>query len=263
MITRLTCLCCLLVCFTLNSQTWRLVTEPFPPFLIDNSEKPGWVHEVVIAALKSQNKKAVIEYTQWARALKLAKRHKHIAVLGAFYSEDRAKVFYYSKPLGFAHVVLFKRQDAVIRYNGSVDSLKPYTISMGEDYVSSEEFTNNTTLGITTTRDLVESLYLLQQERVDLVAGTQEVAEYWLAHNSKLQNSDVVVTALNPNLATHQLYIISAKSHPQSIEFQNELEKGLVEIINNGQAEIILNRYQLSDKEKQAFYSPFLRTKMP
>lgn len=83
--SRLSCFCCcFLFSFSVHSQTWQLVTEPYPPYFINNQSEPGWLHEVIIAALKSQKHQATIEYTHWARALKLAKRHKRVAVLGAF-----------------------------------------------------------------------------------------------------------------------------------------------------------------------------------
>ncbi|MEC8351490.1 MAG: hypothetical protein VXZ93_04515, partial [Pseudomonadota bacterium] len=159
MMSRLSLLCCcLLISFSINCQTWQLVTEPFPPYFIDEPNKPGWLHEVIIAALKTQKHQATIEYTHWARALKLAKRHKRVAVLGAFYTKQRARDFTYSPSLATAHTVLFKRVDSKITYTGSLYSLKPYTISKGEDYVVSEQFEHHPNLSVTTTGSLIESL---------------------------------------------------------------------------------------------------------
>ena len=151
--------CCLLFSFSVHCQTWQLVTEPFPPYFIGEQHKPGWLHEVIIAALKTQNQKVSIEYTQWARALKLAKRHRRVAVLGAYYTELRTRSFIYSQPLATAHTVLFKRAGSEITFTGSLYSLKPYTISKGEDYAVSPEFEQHPELTVTTTDSLIAVSY--------------------------------------------------------------------------------------------------------
>lgn len=251
MMSRLSLLCCcLLISFSINCQTWQLVTEPFPPYFIDKPNKPGWLHEVIIAALKTQKHQATIEYTHWGRALKLAKRHKRVAVLGAFYTKQRARGFTYSPSLATAHTVLFKRVDSKITYTGSLYSLKPYTISKGEDYVVSEQFEHHPNLSMTTTGSLIESLLLLKHGRVDLVAGTKEVALYWLDNSERLQQAkQTELEIVTPYLATQHLHVITDKNHPQAELFQQSLSLGLKAITASGKLLEILKHYELNEKE--------------
>lgn len=242
--------CCLLFSFSVHCQTWQLVTEPFPPYFIGEQHKPGWLHEVIIAALKTQNQKASIEYTQWARALKLAKRHRRVAVLGAYYTELRTRSFIYSQPLATAHTVLFKRAGSEITFTGSLYSLKPYTISKGEDYAVSPEFEQHPELTVTTTDSLIDSLLLLKHGRVDLVAGTKEVALYWLSNSERLQQAkQVEVEHITPTLATQNLHVISDKHHPQAKQFQRSLHLGLKAIVASGELEEILQSYEFTDEQ--------------
>ena len=241
---------CLVLSFSINSQTWQLVTEPFPPYFIGEQSKPGWLHEVIVAALKTQGQKASIEYTHWARALKLATRHKRVAVLGAFYTKQRARDFTYSPSLATAHTVLFKRVDSKITYTGSLYSLKPYTISKGEDYVVSEQFEHHPNLSVTTTSSLIESLLLLKHGRVDLVAGTKEVALYWLDNSERLQQAkQTELEIVTPYLATQHLHVITDKNHPQAELFQQSLSLGLKAITASGKLLEILKHYKLNEKE--------------
>jgi polar amino acid transport system substrate-binding protein len=241
---------CLVLSFSINSQTWQLVTEPFPPYFIGEQSKPGWLHEVIVAALKTQGQKASIEYTHWARALKLAKRNKRVAVLGAFHNHARAADYYYSHPLAVANTVLFKRADTDILYTGSLYSLAPYTISKGEDYVVSDSFESHPQLTIVTADSLADSLLLLLNGRVDLVAGSKEVGQYWLANNERLRAfKEKQVSVLKPYLASQYLHVISAKSHPQALHFQNSLRIGVEELLASGGLEKILRHYEFSDIE--------------
>ncbi len=251
MMSRLSCFCCcFLFSFSVHSQTWQLVTEPYPPYFINNKSEPGWLHEVIIAALKSQKHQATIEYTHWARALKLAKRHKRVAVLGAFYTEQRAREFSYSQPLATAHTVLFKQAGKDITFTGSLYSLKPYTISKGEDYVVSDEFEQHPELTITTTDSLIESLLLLKHGRVDLVAGTKEVALYWLDKSERLQQAkQTELEIISPYLATQYLHVITKKDHPHAELFQQSLYLGVQSLKNSGKLDEIFKSYELSAEE--------------
>lgn len=242
--------CCFLFSFSVHCQTWQLVTEPYPPYFINNQSEPGWLHEVIIAALKSQKHQATIEYTHWARALKLAKRHKRVAVLGAFYTEQRAREFSYSQPLAKAHTVLFKQAGKDITFTGSLYSLKPYTISKGEDYVVSDEFEQHAELTITTTDSLIESLLLLKHGRVDLVAGTKEVALYWLDKSERLQQAkQTELEIITPYLATQYLHVITKKDHPHAELLQQSLYLGVQSLKNSGKLDEILKSYELSAEE--------------
>ncbi|WP_404339174.1 transporter substrate-binding domain-containing protein [Pseudoalteromonas mariniglutinosa] len=233
------------------SQTWQLVTEPFPPFLIDNVEQPGWLTEIVVAALATQNIQTELEYTSWVRAVKLAQKNKRTAVLGAYHTKQRANEFYYSRPLATTYTGLFKRQRDSIMFDGSMRSLQPYSISKGEGYAVSEEFENTPDLAVTTTKDLITSLRLLQNGRVDLVAGTKEVAKYWLQHSSEL--NAVAVVYLKPDLAFQHMHLIFHRSNAQAKANLVLFEQGLEQVLNNGKIEKILTNYHFSEQFIQQY----------
>ncbi len=129
-------------------------------------------------------------------------------------------------------------------------SLKPYTISKGEDYVVSEQFEHHPNLSVVTTGSLVESLLLLKHGRVDLVAGTKEVALYWLDNSERLQQAkQTELEIVTPYLATQHLHVITDKNHPQAEYFQQNLSLGLKAITASGKLLEILKHYELNEKE--------------
>ncbi|MDU0353608.1 transporter substrate-binding domain-containing protein [Paraglaciecola aquimarina] len=165
----------LLSTLSFAQPTWHIVSEHFPPYISATNNGNSWLVDITQAALASQKIQSEIEITTWVRALQLARKRKRTAVLGAYYSEQRSKVFYYSSPLGVAKTGFFKRTDHKIAFDGTLNSIKAHSICVGSDYVVSDEFANNHELAVTISKDLQTCLKLLYKGRVELVAGTYQL----------------------------------------------------------------------------------------
>ncbi|MFU2509504.1 MAG: substrate-binding periplasmic protein [Pseudoalteromonas prydzensis] len=242
---------------TYSQDKWLFVTEPFPPYFSDQLPQQGWLADIVVTALASQDIEATIEFTTWARAIRLLEKNKRTALLGAYFSAEREKIFHYSRPLANSFTGLFKRKSSQINYDGNLTSLQPYSISKGSNYIVSDGFSSEHNLAITVTDDLIRSLYVLQLGRVDLVAGTKEVGEYWLNNHPQLQAGQAIVY-ISPHLGSHHLYIIFAKSAAHSKQQLIQLENGLNTIINNGEAAQVLLRHGFSETSIEQ-YLQFLK----
>jgi len=233
-----------------SEQTWHIVTENFPPYFSSELPSNGWLFEITKLALKSQNINTEIEFTSWNRSLNLLEKQKKTAILGAFYSKQRSEIFDYSRPLAVAHSGLFKLKKSTINYDGSLESLLPYNICKEAGDPVSTEFSLDPRLSLTSTSNLVNSLYLLQNERVDLVAGTKEVGEYWLDHSPKLlKNEEQEIEYLPPHLAIHKLHLIVSKNNPDADEQIAQFEAGLKTIIKNGAIAKVLKKHHFSDED--------------
>ena len=104
---------------------------------------------------------------------------------------------------------------------------------------------------------MISSLRVLQLGRVDLVAGTKEVGEYWLNNHPQLQTGQSIVY-IPPHLASHYLYIIFSKSAVQSKQQLMQLENGFNTIVNNGEAAQVLLRHGFSEAKTEQ-YLQFLK----
>ena len=114
----------------------------------------------------------------------------------------------------------------------------------------SDEFEQPPELTITTTGSLIESLLLLKHGRVDLVAGTKEVALYWLDKSERLQQAkQTELEIISPYLATQYLHVITKKDHPHAELFQQSLYLGLKTIVASGELDQILRRYEFTDEQ--------------
>ncbi|WP_405599647.1 MULTISPECIES: transporter substrate-binding domain-containing protein [unclassified Pseudoalteromonas] len=241
-----------------SEQAWQIVTENYPPYFSENLPENGWLYDVTKAALKTQGINSEIEFTTWDRALKLLEKKRKTAILGAFYSVKRNEIFYYSRPLAVAHSGIFKRKQSTVNYDGSIQSLQPYSIGKEDSAFVSQEFASNTELAITSTKSLPTSLYLLQQGRIDLVAGTKEVGKYWLEHNKEIALGKNKIEYLSPDLAVHKLYLIVSQSSYQAKERLYKFNGGINILIKNGEIAKIMKKHHFSN-EKITKYINFLK----
>jgi ABC-type amino acid transport substrate-binding protein len=243
----------LLLCVVINAhseQTFTIVSGSFPPYISTNQNEENWLGEITHAALLSQNIPNTLELTFWGRALKLVDKHQRDAVLGAYYSEERAKTFYFSRALAQTHAGFFKRSDSNISFDGSLESIKKHTICLGNGYYVSDEFHNDKNLIVTTSNDLKTCLQLLLNKRIELVAGTDEVGEYLRRHNPKItKKNNISFDYMRPNLAIHNLYLVVSKSDKDGITKLAALEKGLDTIIKNGELKRILTKHNFTSQQ--------------
>ena len=202
------------------SQTWHLVTESFPPFIIsENQQEPGWFNEIVLSALTAQNVDAQIEYTPWVRAVKLAQTSRKTAMIGAYYSNERSEHFYYSRPLAITHTGIFKRTQDTISFDGTIASLAPYTIAKSEENHISDQFRSAKKLAIVTTKTLNDSLWLLQNGRVDLVAGTKAVGEFIIKKDPNLIGPNLpALSYVEPHLAEQKMYLAFPRKDKNAVQ---------------------------------------------
>lgn len=241
-----------------SEQTWHIVTENFPPYFSEELPNNGWLFEITKLALKSQNINTEIEFTSWNRSLNLLEKQKKTAILGTFHSKQRGEIFVYSRPLAVAHSGLFKLKKSVINYDGSLESLLPYNICKEAGDPISADFSHDPRLSLTSTANLVNSLFLLQNERVDLVAGTKEVGEYWIKHSPKLlKNEEQVIEYLPPHLAIHKLHLIVSESSPDNDKRIAQFEAGLEAIIKNGSIAKVLKKHHFSDEYIKHYLKAF------
>nr|WP_253947716.1 MULTISPECIES: transporter substrate-binding domain-containing protein [Pseudoalteromonas] len=111
---------------------------------------------------------------------------------------------------------------------------------------------------MTSTKSLPTSLYLLQQGRIDLVAGTKEVGKYWLEHNNEVDLDKNKIEYLLPDLASHKLYLVVSKSNYRAKEYLQKFNRGIDIIIENGSIAEIMKKHNFSN-QKTAEYINFLK----
>ncbi|GAA3947776.1 substrate-binding periplasmic protein [Allohahella marinimesophila] len=166
----------------------HIVTEEWKPYVYSDAEGQvrGSDWEVVEAVFRKLGVDVTLEFCPWKRCLALMKSKDADAILGASFTEDRAKFLVYpDEPLSTALTGIFVRRNAPIEYR-SLASLKALRggAMLGYEYcpeISAAE------LNLERERQLAANFAKLALQRIDyvianLVVGHQHVKELNLLH---------------------------------------------------------------------------------
>ncbi|MFZ5722435.1 MAG: substrate-binding periplasmic protein [Pseudomonadota bacterium] len=211
----------------------RCATEPYPPYVSPALPGNGWLWELVHAAFASQGIEATLEFLPWARAVEETRSGARDCLLAAFHTEERARWFIYSQPIGEVRTGFFRRRDRTdIRFDGSMDSLRRWSIGVGRHYANSELFDRDARLNKIPLDSSEQGMRMLYLRRIDLMAGAETVDRYHLRHALEPQHPGIgdAVEFIEPPLQVQPLYAAFSR--------QRHDHAGLVRIFNAGLAKL-------------------------
>ena len=227
-----------------KEKVLKLATIEWPPYVSGELDGKGWTSEVIKSAFKSQGLKirfAVIKGNNaWGRVLKGVKKGTFVGGYPAYYSEDRAQHYFFSRPLGKGPLVFFKRKGEKVSYDGDLETLKKYKIGIVKDYYNGATFSKANYLTKKIFKSDRVSLVMLSKKRVDLVLLDKLVTEFHLKNDPYLKKLKLGIQAVEPPLENKALHVAFSKKHKNGGKYLRVFNKGLNAIRENGELEKIL-----------------------
>ena len=197
----------ILILNIISARTIVLATDPFPPFHSPEVKGYGFFAEIVQAAFKEVGHDLKIEFVPWNRALELSQTGYYDGVIGALYSDDRAKNYLFSNTV--------------------------YKIGLSIFINKNNKFTKNA---------LENNLGALINNRLDFIIEANTVINYLLNEKFK-SNKDKIVEL---DILNYQEYkILISKKAKDSEEILTDFNSGLDKIRGNGVYNKILKKYKV------------------
>jgi len=221
---------------------FQLVTAPFIPFTNPQDPQQGYLVELTRQALAINGHSLEVTFQPWPRAL-LNAAHGHFdGVISAYYTEERARDFYYSSPLNTTEMVFIGLKENIdIERYFSLNALKRYSIAVGRKWAYSKEFDHNKKLNKTTVNDEQSAIKLLYNKRIDLIAINQDQFVENLRHLKEYDPGKI--TILQPAIAQTHNYVAAPKTHSKSLYFIAELNNGIADLRASGQLDALRKDY--------------------
>jgi len=213
---------------------WAPLSSPQEP-------QQGLINAIAVKAFEKAGIEAEVELLPWSRALKAGEAAEYHGITGAFYTEERAKVFTYSEPLFEQLIVLLARKDFALDRYEALDELKPYAIGKIQDNALAGGIEQaGLTFDLTST--VQSNVRKLVTNRVDLIAGVrwrlrhqiQEIGQSW---------DDFKV--LQPPLGSQASYLAVSKQHPRVEWVISGFNKGMGMMRSDGTYDGLLNEFGL------------------
>ncbi|WP_199911815.1 substrate-binding periplasmic protein [Dongshaea marina] len=238
-----------------EARTISMVTTNWAPYYSEELDEDGVITALVREAYSRVGHKTSIRFIPWKRAMQEGEIGTSDVVMGAYYSEERAKRFIYSHPFYEIKVGLIALKSLGVTHFRSLEDLKPYTIGVSRGWANSEAFDKATFLHKEEATNQILNVRKLFKKRVDMVVMAHGVFNY--ERNRMRQAIDQKFIFIKPLLGRKPLYLMAGKDLPRSEQFIDDFNRGLGMMIRDGSYEKILQRFGFTeDPGEKAADSP-------
>jgi len=208
-------------------------------FVTDHEKEGGFLIEITKAAFAKVGHQVNITYLPWARAVFVTMNGQAEALLGAYYSDERAQKMLYSDVLARSDMLLFAMKDSGIVFS-KLDDLKPYTVGtiIGASYPP--EFDAAQFIRKEPATSHVTNIRKLLAGRIDLFVEKKSVVLSTLG--TQFPGEANKIEALPVPLRENRYYNAFSKAYSDHEQIAADFNRGLKMIINDGTYDEIMRR---------------------
>jgi polar amino acid transport system substrate-binding protein len=225
---------------TAQAQEISLTTTDWAPFYGSSLDRGGFVSAIVAESLKASGYTSNIVFSDWTEAFEKVKVGEKDMLVGAYFSEERARDFHISIPIYSLMTGVIKKQEFPLNFVNSFDELNKYKLGKIDGSVVGKSFDAYSFNSLTGYPGVADGLKALDQGQIDLyidsVAVVKQVATDLGMDSSQLQ-------LVQPPLEENDLYVLISKNIPNAIELRDAFNAGFIQIQANGTYETILKDF--------------------
>ncbi|UCE90415.1 MAG: amino acid ABC transporter substrate-binding protein [Pseudomonadota bacterium] len=231
--------CMLLLSTTIaTAAELKVATSTWPPYVDKNLEKNGLAVHIAMTALERAGHTPVLKIESWPRTLQGVNVGVYDVIAAAWYSDERAQAFTFSKPYLVNQIKFIKRKGAPIQFNSLAD-LKGRTIGIVQNYAYGAEFDQASGLIKIATNHVIQNLLRLSQGQIDLTLDDERVLHHELKQYMS-QTADQFEILPKP-LSENGLHIAVSKKNPAHKEIAAAFEKAIDKMKADGTYKAIID----------------------
>lgn len=194
-----------------KTRTYEIACEIFPPFSYEeNGVVKGIFIDLVREAFNRMGYKISIQVYPWARAINMLENGNTDALCTIYKNAERESFADFTDPVVPDTQSLFVLRDSKIIFDGSLESLRPYTIGMMEGYSYGETFDAAFKEG----RLKSEAVNLVDRNFEKLIGGRIDICiedRYVGLYTLKKLGYGDKVKILSPDVRNTHLYLAFSK----------------------------------------------------
>ena len=163
------------------AQTLDLVTEAWPPLIIDTPEHesggPLWT--ITRSVAQRMGIEVNVRFVPWKRALDQVTRSQKDGIIGAARTPEREAAMRFSKePLMYSETVVFSLRDDPVHFEGDLSSLEGQRVAVSAGYSYCNEVWSAPYFKRVEVRNIQSGLQLIMMGRVDAFLVNRDVGWY-------------------------------------------------------------------------------------
>lgn len=180
---------------SLSVSRLLIVTDAWPPYVIDGGDYPGVDAETSLAVLESLGYAAELEFVPWKRAVAMVEKGLADALLDVGYNKKReAFLIYPDEPINYSETTFFCRKCSATDWP-STEDLRKSGVAINRGYSYAGAFDNDKQIRKTEVNDFLQGFRLLETDRVGFYAVNRLVGQH-VIHRHRLKG----IVALDKNL---------------------------------------------------------------
>ncbi len=212
-------------------DTLRMAISDWPPYVETTAPNGGIAIELVRTALDRIDYDIALVDEPWSRTLEGASIGVYDALATAWYSEQRANTFLFSKPYLVNQIKFIKRRGSPFQFR-TMDDLKGQVIGIVKDYAYDDRFDNARGLTRFVNNHVLENLLLMLQGQVDVTLDDEVVLQYEIT--KYMANSRDQFEILPKPFATRGLCFAMNRQHPKAKEIISAFDAEIAEMRGDG-----------------------------
>ncbi|MEF8834480.1 MAG: transporter substrate-binding domain-containing protein [Halofilum sp. (in: g-proteobacteria)] len=217
-----------------------MCTVPWAPFYSPKLEEDGFISAISRAAFRSAGHDTVLEFMPWARAMLEVRQGDRHALMGAYYTEERAQTYIASDRIYTTSVGLVALKDLGVTSYDTLRDLSEYTIGYGRGWATTEEFDSADYLDKEAADNNVLNVRKLYAGRIDMIAMNFDRFSQ-IAADEGFDPEEVVF--LDPPLQSSGLSLMVSRTIDDPESLVEDFNEGLRTIRENGRYDEILERF--------------------
>lgn len=229
----------------LDEKVILLVTENYIPYgFEENGIIKGIAVDVLNEAFARQGYGIELKMFPWTRSLQMVEDGDTDGIFCAFYSEERAVYMQYlNEPIASEAQYVYTLKDSPVKFDGTLNSLKPYRIGVIQDWFYGADFeaaVKARTLNVEEVTDLPINLQKLLDGRIDAIVNPHLSTLYYL---KQMNIQDKVIEQSIPFREPSGLYLAFTKKRFVDQELIRKIDEELVRMKTDGTYQKIIDRY--------------------
>lgn len=231
-----------------------LVSDPYPPYVLDEKDNKGYVMDIAKIAYKAMGYKAIYKNIPFKRALKDVENCKYDGIL-AIRKEGRENFIYPKTTLGLFNNKFFRKKGTNWVWKGNIRSLENITLGwingyqIGGDfflkYIEKNKNNSNRIQFTSGSNALLNNIRKLAKGRIDILLDDEKVILYTAKKNGfSLEIEDAGI--FKPDNAKEEWVSIGfSDRNPNASELAEIFDMGFKKIRNSKELKNIFAKYGL------------------
>lgn len=226
-----------------NPKTLTVVADEWPPFSGERLPGKGMSPDVIVQVLHRAGYQAKVAILPWARIMHGARTGTgNFDIVGSlFFDPELTELMTYSQPYVETDVRFVRRVGADVEFSG-LDSLRPYSIAVGDGFLYEDKFDRASFLNKIVVTTALQGVQLVAAGRADLTLDSIDVVNYAVSvQDASLQGKVELIEGV---LATHGVHMAVMRNVPNGAQIIADFNRALRDMRADGSLDHLIAKHR-------------------